>query len=46
MFVRWSNLTIDAEERTPLPGYRDEAIVRHFEAPDAIPTRFYEVRAK
>jgi len=46
MFVRWSNLTIDAEERTRLPGYRDEAIVRHFEAPDAIPTRFYEVRAK
>ena len=46
MFVRWSNLTIDAEERTRLPGYGDEAVVRHFEAPDAIPTRFYEVRAK
>jgi DNA repair photolyase len=44
--VRWSNLTIDAEERARLPGYRDEAVVRHFEAPDSIPTRFYEVRAK
>ncbi len=44
--MRWSNLTIDAEERARLPGYRDEAVVRHFEAPDSIPTRFYEVRAK
>ena len=37
---------MEAEERARLPGYSDEAIVRHFEAPDAIPTRFYEVRAK
>jgi len=29
-----------------LPGYRDEAVVRHFEAPGSIQTRFYEVRAK
>ncbi len=28
------------------PGYRDEAVVRHFDAPEAISTRFYEVRAK
>ena len=46
MFVRWSNLSIEAEERARLPGYRDDAVVRHFEAPDAVPTRFYEVRAK
>jgi DNA repair photolyase len=46
VFVRWSNLTIEEEDRTHLPGYRDEAVVRHFEAPDSIPTRFYEVRAK
>jgi DNA repair photolyase len=44
--VRWSQQTIEAEERTSLPGYRDEAVVRHFEAPDSVPTRFYEVRAK
>jgi DNA repair photolyase len=37
---------MSTEERARLPGYRDEAIVRHFEAPDAIETRFYEVRAK
>jgi DNA repair photolyase len=46
MFVRWNNLTIEQEERARLPGYRDEAIVRHFEAPGAVETRFYEVRAK
>jgi DNA repair photolyase len=44
--MRWSNLTVDADERARLPGYRDEAVVRHFEAPGAIETRFYEVRAK
>jgi DNA repair photolyase len=46
VFVRWSNLEIESEERAHLPGYRDEAVVRHFEAPDAVPTRFYEIRAK
>jgi DNA repair photolyase len=44
--MRWSNLTIDVEERARLPGYREEAVVRHFEAPGAVKTRFYEVRAK
>jgi DNA repair photolyase len=37
---------MDTEERAQLPGYKDDAVVRHFEAPDAVPTRFYEVRAK
>src|SRR5947209_19948442 len=44
--MRWSNLDVEAEQRARLPGYRDEAVVRHFEAPGAIQTRFYEVRAK
>jgi DNA repair photolyase len=44
--MRWSNLTVEAEERARLPGYREGAVVRHFEAPGAIQTRFYEVRAK
>jgi DNA repair photolyase len=44
--MRWSNLTMDAEERARLPGYREEAVVRHFDAPEAVETRFYEVRAK
>ena len=45
-FVRWDNLTIDQDEQTRLPGYRDGAVVRHFDAPEALDTRFYEVRAK
>ncbi len=44
--MRWSNLSPEAEELARLPGYRDEAVVRHFDAPEAISTRFYEVRAK
>ncbi|HEY2182060.1 MAG TPA: radical SAM protein [Solirubrobacteraceae bacterium] len=44
--MRWSNLTIEEEEQRRLPGYRDEAIVRRFDAPEALQTRFYEVRAK
>jgi DNA repair photolyase len=44
--VRWDNLTIEAQEGTALPGYREPAVVRHFDAPEALDTRFYEVRAK
>src|SRR5436309_14155985 len=46
MFVRWEHLTIAGEEQRPLPGYRDEAVVRRFDAPEALDMRFYEVRAK
>jgi hypothetical protein len=46
MFVRWSNLTLDGDEQRPLPGYRDPAAVRRFEAPEALDMRFYEVHAK
>jgi DNA repair photolyase len=46
MFVRWNNLTLDEEEQRRLPGYRDEAVVRRFDAPEALQTRFYEVRAR
>jgi DNA repair photolyase len=45
-FVRWSNLTLEGEEQRRLPGYRDEAVVRRFDAPEALETRFYEVRAR
>ena len=46
MFVRWTNLTLTDEEQRRLPGYRDEAIVRRFDAPEALDIRFYEVRAR
>ena len=45
-FVRWENLTVDEDERARLPGYREPAVVRRFRAPEALDTRFYEVRAK
>ncbi len=45
-FVRWSNLTHEAEEQRRLPGYREEAVVRRFQAPEALDMRFYEVRAR
>jgi DNA repair photolyase len=46
VFVRWSNLTVEEEPQHRLPGYRDPAAVRRFSAPEALDTRFYEVRAK
>lgn len=46
MFVRWSNLEQTYEEQRRLPGYRDEAVVRHFDAPEALDMRFYEVKAR
>ena len=29
-----------------VPGYRDAATVRRFDAPEALETRFYEIRAR
>jgi DNA repair photolyase len=46
VFVRWQSLTIDGAEQATLPGYREAATVRHFDAPEALDTRFYEVRSK
>ena len=45
MFVRWEQQTVDREASARLPGYRDAA-VRHFDAPEAVDARFYEVHAK
>jgi DNA repair photolyase len=44
--VRWSNLSLQDEQQRRLPGYRDEAVVRRFDAPEALETNFYEVRAR
>jgi DNA repair photolyase len=46
LFVRWDNLKVEAEASRTLPGYREPATVRTFDAPEALDTRFYEVRAK
>jgi DNA repair photolyase len=44
--MRWDNLTVAADEQARLPGYRESAVVRRFDAPEALDTRFYEVRAR
>jgi DNA repair photolyase len=44
--MRWHNLTVESETSRSLPGYREPATVRTFEAPEALDTRFYEVRAR
>jgi DNA repair photolyase len=46
MFVRWDHLTITEDEAKRLPGHRDPAIIRRFDAPEALDMRFYEVRAR
>ena len=44
--MRWDELRVDEQERRALPGFKDDAIVRTFDAPEALETRFYEIRAK
>jgi DNA repair photolyase len=46
VFVRWQNLTIEHEREAILPGFKEPAVVRTFDAPEAIGTRFYEIRAR
>lgn len=46
MFVRWADQQIDVDGAARLPGYRDAATVRRFDAPEAMDMRFYEVRAR
>ena len=44
--MRWDELRIEEQERRQLPGYREPAAVRTFDAPEAMDIRFYEVHAK
>ena len=44
--MRWDELKVDAEESKTLPGYREPAAVRTFDAPETLETNFYEVRSK
>ena len=46
MFVRWDGQTVENDDLTRLPGLGATAVVRRFDAPEALDTRFYEVRAK
>ncbi|HEY1277030.1 MAG TPA: hypothetical protein VGF25_19140 [Thermoleophilaceae bacterium] len=44
--MRWDNLSVESEEVRRLPGYREPAAVRTFDAPETLDTRFYEVHAR
>jgi DNA repair photolyase len=46
VFVRWDNLKVEEEASHQLPGYREPAAIRTFDAPEALDVRFYEVHAK
>jgi DNA repair photolyase len=46
VFVRWDALTESGSDQRPLPGYDDQAVVRRFDAPEALDIRFYEVHAR
>jgi DNA repair photolyase len=43
--MRWSNQSVKEDGAARLPGYED-AVIRRFEAPEALNTRFHEVRTK
>ena len=45
MFVRWSSQSVEQDGQNRLPGYK-EAVVRRFDAPEALDTRFHEVHTK
>jgi DNA repair photolyase len=44
--MRWEGLSIEQDAGRQLPGYREPATVRTFDAPEAMDIRFYEVRAR
>jgi DNA repair photolyase len=44
--VRWDNLSVESEQERSLPGYREPATIRTFDAPEAMDIRFYEVQAR
>jgi len=46
VFVRWDNLEVDRDRQRRLPRLGEDAVVRTFDAPEALDIRFHEVRAK
>ena len=38
--MRWDNLSVDADEHHHLPGYKEPAAIRTFDAPEALDVRF------
>jgi DNA repair photolyase len=46
VFVRWETQQVDRDRERRLPRLGDDAVVRTFDAPEALDIRFHEVRAK
>ena len=46
MFVRWESQSVEAAHDPRLPGFSEDIVVRRFDAPEALDTRFHEVRTK
>src|SRR4051812_3327446 len=46
MFVRWESQEVGHDDERRLPGLGGDTVVRRFNAPEALDTRFYEVRTK
>jgi DNA repair photolyase len=46
MFVRWESQSVEAAHDARLPGFSEDVVVRRFNAPEALDTRFHEVRTK
>jgi DNA repair photolyase len=44
--VRWQSQSVDTETDPRLPGFTEDVVVRRFDAPEALDTRFHEVRTK
>jgi DNA repair photolyase len=44
--MRWDEQKVETEEESRLPGFAADAVVRTFDAPEALGIRFHEVRAK
>ena len=44
--MRWQSQSVDTETDPRLPGFSEDVVVRRFDAPEALDTRFHEVRTK
>jgi DNA repair photolyase len=45
-FVRWESQSVTAEHDPRLPGFSEDVVIRRFDAPEALDTRFHEIRTK
>jgi DNA repair photolyase len=46
MFVRWDSQSVEIEHDARLPGFAEDVVIRRFNAPEALDTRFHEIRTK